>query len=121
MLDLVQQCGALSVKASILPRHVNAMGPSLQVDDVEGITVFNLNPLVLSRSSRMLKRSMDVVCAGLGLPVLSPVLAIAAVAIRRDSPGPVFFRQRRMGREGSPSKCQVPDHGRRRRGPGPAL
>jgi exopolysaccharide biosynthesis polyprenyl glycosylphosphotransferase len=102
MLDLVQQCGALSVKASILPRHVNAMGPSLQVDDVEGITVFNLNPLVLSRSSRMLKRSMDLVCASLGLLLLSPLLAIVAVAIKRDSEGPVLFRQRRMGRRGRP-------------------
>jgi lipopolysaccharide/colanic/teichoic acid biosynthesis glycosyltransferase len=46
----------------------------------------------------MLKRSIDFVVAALGLIVLSPVLLAVAVAVRIDSPGPILFRQTRIGR-----------------------
>jgi lipopolysaccharide/colanic/teichoic acid biosynthesis glycosyltransferase len=45
-------------------------------------------------------RAFDVVVAALALVVLSPVLAIAAIAIKLGSPGPVIYRQRRVGRDG---------------------
>lgn len=46
----------------------------------------------------VVKRLIDVFAAGILLIILSPVMLIVASAIRLDSPGPVFFRQRRMGR-----------------------
>ena len=46
------------------------------------------------------KRSTDIVIAAVGLIVLAPLMAIVAVAIKLDSPGPVFFRQRRIGKDG---------------------
>lgn len=46
------------------------------------------------------KRALDVLAALLGLLVLSPVFAVTALLIRLDSPGPVFFRQERVGRHG---------------------
>ncbi len=49
-----------------------------------------------------LKRAFDVVCAGLGLIVLSPLFLVIGVFIRLDSPGPVFFRQERAGKDGIP-------------------
>ncbi|NBD20697.1 sugar transferase [Aquabacterium fontiphilum] len=48
----------------------------------------------------MSKRAFDWVMASLGLAVLSPVLLLIALAIKLDSPGPVFFRQERVGRHG---------------------
>lgn len=50
----------------------------------------------------MSKRIFDVLAAGLGLLVLSPLLALAALWVRLDSPGPVLFRQVRIGRHGEP-------------------
>jgi len=50
----------------------------------------------------MSKRLFDLVCASLGLLVLAPVLLLMALAIKLDSPGPVFFRQERVGRFGQP-------------------
>jgi exopolysaccharide biosynthesis polyprenyl glycosylphosphotransferase len=100
MLRVLHECGRLGVKASVLPGYVDALGPSLEVDDIEGVTVLGLNPLVLPRTSRLLKRAMDLLGAGLGLLVLSPLLAIAAIAIKLDSRGPVLFRQQRIGRRG---------------------
>ena len=50
----------------------------------------------------MLKRTMAIVCALIGLLVLSPILVLIALAIKMDSPGPVFYRQERTGRGGVP-------------------
>jgi lipopolysaccharide/colanic/teichoic acid biosynthesis glycosyltransferase len=49
-----------------------------------------------------IKRVMDISCSGIGLVVCAPLFAMVALAIRLDSPGPVFFRQTRMGRKGVP-------------------
>jgi exopolysaccharide biosynthesis polyprenyl glycosylphosphotransferase len=100
MLRILQECGELQVKVSVLPRGVETMGPSMEVDDIEGVTVLGLNPLVLPRSSRAIKRGVDLVGASMGLLLLSPVMALTALAIKIDSRGPVFFRQPRMGRKG---------------------
>ena len=50
----------------------------------------------------MLKRALDLAGAGFGLLVLAPVFAAIALAIKLTSPGPVFFRQDRVGRNGAP-------------------
>jgi lipopolysaccharide/colanic/teichoic acid biosynthesis glycosyltransferase len=50
----------------------------------------------------MIKRTFDVTVAALGLIALIPLLALIALAVRWDSPGPVFFRQVRVGRHGVP-------------------
>lgn len=48
----------------------------------------------------MIKRGFDIVCAALGLVLLSPVMAVIAFSIKRDTPGEVLFRQERVGRFG---------------------
>jgi lipopolysaccharide/colanic/teichoic acid biosynthesis glycosyltransferase len=50
----------------------------------------------------MTKRLLDIACAALGLVLAAPVLALAALAIRLSSPGPVLFRSPRVGRGGRP-------------------
>lgn len=50
----------------------------------------------------MLKRLVDIVLSAAGLLVLSPLFLLAAIAIKLESPGPVFFRQERVGRHGVP-------------------
>ena len=50
----------------------------------------------------MSKRLFDLVCSSLGLLVLAPVFLLMALAIKLDSPGPVFYRQERVGRFGQP-------------------
>jgi lipopolysaccharide/colanic/teichoic acid biosynthesis glycosyltransferase len=50
----------------------------------------------------VLRRLVDIVVSALALALLSPVLALAALAIRLESPGPVIYRQRRIGRDGEP-------------------
>jgi sugar transferase (PEP-CTERM system associated) len=50
--------------------------------------------------TRILKRGLDVAFAGIGLAIALPIMLVAAIAIRLDSPGPVFYRQERVGEAG---------------------
>jgi exopolysaccharide biosynthesis polyprenyl glycosylphosphotransferase len=100
LLALVRRCRELPVKVSLLPQLFDALGPSVEVDDVEGVTVLGISPPVLGRSSRMLKRAMDLIGAAVLLVLTSPLLVVVSVAVKLDSPGPVLFRQERIGRGG---------------------
>lgn len=100
MLDLVQECRELGTKVLLLPSHVEALGPSVEVDDIEGVTVLGLCPPILPRSARALKRAMDLFGSLIGLTLLAPAFAVIALAIKIDSPGPVLFKQERIGTRG---------------------
>lgn len=60
------------------------------------------SPLKSLEKSLALKRAFDVVASALGLLLLSPLLLVLALWVKLDSPGPVFFRQERVGRHGQP-------------------
>jgi lipopolysaccharide/colanic/teichoic acid biosynthesis glycosyltransferase len=59
-------------------------------------------PRRLPRLTATLKRATDIAGSALGLVLLTPVFAVVAIAIKLDSPGPVFFRQERVGLDGRP-------------------
>ena len=97
LLELVRNLNELDVQVDIVPRFFEVIGPHTVVHDVEGLSLVGVPPVRLPRSSRLLKRTMDLAVALPGLLLLTPVLALVAIAIKLDSPGPVFFRQVRMG------------------------
>ena len=99
-LEIIRLVKALGVKVSVLPRLFEVVGSSMEFDDVNGITVLGLRRYGLSRTSWYMKRTFDVVGATAGLVVLSPVMAAMAMAVKLSSPGPVLFRQPRVGRGG---------------------
>jgi exopolysaccharide biosynthesis polyprenyl glycosylphosphotransferase len=85
------------VQVDIVPRLFDVVGPHAQVSSIEGIQLIGISPPRLSRPARIAKRCIDVVVAAATLAVSSPLFAYAAWRIRRESPGPVFFRQTRLG------------------------
>ncbi|QEC50099.1 sugar transferase [Baekduia soli] len=101
-LDLVRRVRRPDVHLSIVPTYFELFASNATIEDLQGIPVVSLPPMRLSRSVRLLKRSFDLSASLLGLAVLSPLLALIAVAIKLDSPGPVIFRQLRNGRGGDP-------------------
>jgi exopolysaccharide biosynthesis polyprenyl glycosylphosphotransferase len=90
----------LDVQIDIVPRLFELVGPAAVIHSVEGIPLIGLPPLRLSRTAEAAKRAFDAAVAAAGLVVLSPLLALVALAIKLDSPGPVFFRQPRVGAGG---------------------
>jgi exopolysaccharide biosynthesis polyprenyl glycosylphosphotransferase len=99
-LALLRAVRRPDVHLSIVPTYFELFASNATIEDIEGMPVVSLPPMRFSRTVRALKRSVDVLASGLGLLVVSPLLLVSALAIRLDSPGPVFFRQRRHGRGG---------------------
>jgi exopolysaccharide biosynthesis polyprenyl glycosylphosphotransferase len=99
-LELVRSLKDLDVQVDVVPRLFELVGPNFDMHSVEGIPLLGLPPARLSRSSRLLKRIFDVALTIPGLIVLLPAFALMALLIKLDSPGPVFFRQVRMGCNG---------------------
>ena len=100
-LDLLRAARRPDVHLSIVPRFFEVFASNATIQELEGMPVVNLPPMRLSRSVRFTKRAVDMTLAGLGLVLLSPLMAAVAVAVKLDSRGPVFFRQERHGRGGS--------------------
>jgi exopolysaccharide biosynthesis polyprenyl glycosylphosphotransferase len=102
MIHMVHAATSLGLRVSVLPRVLEVVGPSSEFDDVEGVPLLSIRPLGLKRSSRVLKRTLDIVAATFGLLFLAPFLVALAVAIKLDSRGPLLFRQLRVGHGGKP-------------------
>jgi len=100
MLNLVRTLKAVGVRVSVLPRLLEVVGSSVEFDDLHGVTLMGVRRFELTRSSAALKRTFDLVGASVGLLSVAPLMIAAAVAIKLNSRGPVFFRQARVGRHG---------------------
>jgi exopolysaccharide biosynthesis polyprenyl glycosylphosphotransferase len=72
------------------------------VQRFDDVPVLGLRPAQLTPWQRALKRAFDLVVAGLLMVILSPVLVACALAVRLSGPGPVLFRQQRVGQDGKP-------------------
>jgi putative colanic acid biosysnthesis UDP-glucose lipid carrier transferase len=70
--------------------------------DLAGVPLLALHEMPILGLSRVLKRIVDMVGAGLLLLLLSPIMFAVAIAVRIDSPGPILFRQLRYGERGEP-------------------
>jgi exopolysaccharide biosynthesis polyprenyl glycosylphosphotransferase len=100
-MDLVRGAKATGARVSILPDVLAAVGSSVAFDDLGGMPLLGVPRFGLSRSSRVVKRALDLFCAVVGLAIMAPLMALVALAIKLDSPGPILFRQTRVGRRGA--------------------
>jgi exopolysaccharide biosynthesis polyprenyl glycosylphosphotransferase len=99
ILEAARALKDLNVQIDIVPRLFELVGPNAEIRTIEAVPLLGLPPARLARSSRILKRGLDVAGASLALVLVAPLLAYIAVRIKRDSAGPVLFRQERVGRD----------------------
>ncbi len=95
--DLKHTCHSAGVRFGIYMANKGLLLPGTEIDHIEGIGMLSYNPPVLSRTSRVMKRGMDIVVAALLSTLFAPLMALIALAIKLDSKGPVFFSQVRVG------------------------
>ena len=95
--DLCTQLADTPIKVHLCPDQDDPRLPVINVDLLGGVSLLQVNRPTLSETARITKGIEDRVLAGLLLLAASPVMALAALAIRLDSPGPVLFRQLRFG------------------------
>ena len=102
VVDVIRLATACGVRVAVLPRLLEVIGSSVEFDDLGGQALLGVRGFGLSPSSRLLKRALDLVVAGAGARRARAVAAaLIALAVRLSSPGPVLFRQTRIGRHGS--------------------
>ncbi len=90
------------VGVSIVPRYYELITARSHVEDLSGLPMLDIAPASLSAGSRFLKRTFDIVVSSAVLLVASPFLFVIAAMIKATTPGPVFFRQVRTGRNEQP-------------------
>ncbi|MGH2905866.1 MAG: sugar transferase [Solirubrobacterales bacterium] len=97
---LIHDIGTTGAKVSIQPQLFGMTRTVPLIEEVGAIKLVSLRQPRLSPASRRVKRVIDFVGTGVAVILCSPFLLLTALAIKLDSPGPVFYRQRRIGRDG---------------------
>jgi exopolysaccharide biosynthesis polyprenyl glycosylphosphotransferase len=100
MAELVRMLMDLGVRVDVVPRLFELVGPHAALHTVEGLPVLALEHRRPSRTGLALKRAVDIAVSGTMLALLAPVLAVIALLIKRQSPGPVLYRSSRVGAGG---------------------
>jgi len=100
IIRLVNECQRVDVRPRIIPDLFQMSLSRVDVDDINGIPLIGVRDPSLSGFNLAMKRVADVAIASVALVLLSPLMLLIALAIRIDSPGPVLFRQRRVGKGG---------------------
>lgn len=96
-LALIRELTDHEVQVDIVPRLFELVGPSDEIHMLEGLPLVGLPRARIARSSLLIKRMIDVVGASIGLVVTAPLFAYIAIRTKLDGPGPIFFRQSRLG------------------------
>jgi exopolysaccharide biosynthesis polyprenyl glycosylphosphotransferase len=100
LIPLVRECEARGLEVSMVPRLFESVNVRVALDHLGGLPLFGLHSIDPKGWQFTIKHVMDRMLAALLLALLSPLLLWLAVAVKLSSPGPVLFRQRRIGRDG---------------------
>jgi exopolysaccharide biosynthesis polyprenyl glycosylphosphotransferase len=102
MVKILRACDRASVDIHVLPRFfelgVAPAGPD--TDHLWGMPIVRMRRSAFRSSAWRAKRVIDAAVAAIGIVVAAPVLATLAALVKLSSPGPVFFRQKRVGQHG---------------------
>jgi len=97
---LLQRCQELGIEVSVVPRLFDNLNQRVRYDSVGGLPLMSLTTVNPRGWQFAIKHGLDRVMALFLLVFLAPVILCTALAVRLSSSGPVFFRQRRIGRDG---------------------
>lgn len=97
---LIQRCQRLGVDVSVVPRMFDTMNQRASYDTIGGTPLLTFSAIDPRGWQFALKHAFDRLFALVLLVLLSPLLVLSALAVRLSSPGPILFRQRRVGRDG---------------------
>ena len=99
IVSIISQCEREQVGVRIVPDMFQMTLSHLDTEDLGGIPMIGVRDISIGRSQLIVKRAADLIIALLGLILLLPFFLVLAVIIRLDSPGPVVFRQIRVGKD----------------------
>ncbi|HEV7494647.1 exopolysaccharide biosynthesis polyprenyl glycosylphosphotransferase [Baekduia sp.] len=101
LVDLVRRCEALGLEVSLVPRLFESLNHRATYEPLGGTPLMGLRSVHPKGWQFALKHAFDRLGAALLVLLFGPLMAAIALAVRISSPGPVVFRQRRVGRDGT--------------------
>ncbi len=102
VVRVISYCERGRVSIKVFPDFFQFIASEADIDDLGGLPLLSIRDYAMRGYRLMFKRVIDFIGAVVGLIILSPFMLITALAIRLESPGPVFFIQQRMGLDGKP-------------------
>ena len=98
--ELIELCRNQSIEVSIISHRYDLLAKAAGIYDVAGVAIVASHGRFYRKAYPFIKRGMDLCLSALALAVFSPLMAIISLLIKLNSPGPVFFRQTRVGKGG---------------------
>ncbi|QAT41928.1 undecaprenyl-phosphate glucose phosphotransferase [Aminipila luticellarii] len=96
--DIISGCEKSGTKLCVIPFYSKYMPAKPYMDEIDGIPLINMRRIPLDNLLNALaKRSMDILGSILLIAITSPVMLAASIGIKLSSPGPVIFKQERIG------------------------
>ncbi len=103
--EVVDQCEKSGVHTKFIPDYNSVIPSKPYTEDLNGLPVINIRYVPLSNTlNRVAKRAVDIFGAVFALVLFSPVMLISAIVVKCTSPGPVIFKQERVGLHNEPFK-----------------
>jgi exopolysaccharide biosynthesis polyprenyl glycosylphosphotransferase len=100
LVSRVRECEALGIGVSLVPRLFESINERTTLDHVGGLPLLTLRPVDPRGWQFAIKHTLDRCIALIVLALASPIVLAIAAAVKLSSPGPILFRQRRIGRDG---------------------
>jgi exopolysaccharide biosynthesis polyprenyl glycosylphosphotransferase len=101
IMGLANLCEKMMVQFKVVPSYFQILVSGLHLETVSGIPILGVSRLPLDRTLNIaLKRTVDIVGAIVGLILTIPLILVFGLIVHLESPGPILYRQRRLGRNG---------------------
>ena len=99
---IISRLAAREVRIRILPDMYDILSGTVEMNNIFGALLLDVNSEVMPVWQRSVKRALDIVASLVSLLVFTPMFIVLAVLVKTSSSGPVFFLQERIGKNGRP-------------------
>lgn len=101
--EIVGTCEKFGVHTKFIPDYNSLIPSRPYTEDLQGLPVINIRYVPLTNTgNKLVKRVVDIVGSLAGIVITSPIMLVCAVLVKMTSPGPVIFRQERVGLHNKP-------------------
>jgi exopolysaccharide biosynthesis polyprenyl glycosylphosphotransferase len=102
LVPIVRRCDELGLDVSLVPRLFESINVRVKLEHIGGMPLYRLRAVNPKGWQFAIKHVLDRAMAAILIVLLAPLLISATLAVKLSSPGRIFFRQRRVGRDGRP-------------------
>jgi exopolysaccharide biosynthesis polyprenyl glycosylphosphotransferase len=100
VIEVIGLCEELPVHIKIEPDLYSIVLGQARTQQIYGFPLMEIHPELMPPWEKKIKRLLDLFFSVMGIIVLSPILILFAILIKLETPGPIFFKQKRVGKNG---------------------